>query len=153
MVAPAPAAAVAVVTEYWFWVLELFVVGRTTRRDSFGAKHNTHTYNSRRTLHHALTLTLTYTFSHAIRQKGPTPIQTPQKLEAAADWKFSAKAEEIHEQTSPQPPANRIVRARTSPFLYSRGQSSSSTRGFSIFLLILECVTSLLNMTPSITCP
>jgi hypothetical protein len=35
-----------------------------------------------------------------------------------------------------------------SPFLYSRGQSSRSTRGLAMCLLILACVTSLLNITP-----
>mmetsp|Transcript_79445 Transcript_79445/g.177656 ORF Transcript_79445/g.177656 Transcript_79445/m.177656 type:complete len:321 (+) Transcript_79445:584-1546(+) len=38
-----------------------------------------------------------------------------------------------------------------SPFLYSRGQSRSTTRGFLISLRILGCVMSLLNMTPSST--
>mmetsp|Transcript_12294 Transcript_12294/g.31602 ORF Transcript_12294/g.31602 Transcript_12294/m.31602 type:complete len:223 (+) Transcript_12294:476-1144(+) len=38
-----------------------------------------------------------------------------------------------------------------SPFLYSSGQSSSTTRGFLISRRILGCVMSLLNMTPSST--
>lgn len=38
-----------------------------------------------------------------------------------------------------------------SPFLYSSGQSSSTTLGFSIRLLIFGCVMSLLSMTPSST--
>lgn len=38
-----------------------------------------------------------------------------------------------------------------SPFLYSKGQSSSTILGFSIFLRILGCVISLLSMTPSRT--
>mmetsp|Transcript_62242 Transcript_62242/g.126486 ORF Transcript_62242/g.126486 Transcript_62242/m.126486 type:complete len:247 (+) Transcript_62242:425-1165(+) len=38
-----------------------------------------------------------------------------------------------------------------SPFLYSSGQSMSSTRGFSMRRRIRECTTSLLSMTPSRT--
>lgn len=38
-----------------------------------------------------------------------------------------------------------------SPFLYSSVQSSRTTLGFSILLLILGCVMSLLSMTPSRT--
>mmetsp|Transcript_60046 Transcript_60046/g.167555 ORF Transcript_60046/g.167555 Transcript_60046/m.167555 type:complete len:205 (+) Transcript_60046:543-1157(+) len=38
-----------------------------------------------------------------------------------------------------------------SPFLYSSGQSRSTTRGFLISLRILGCVMSLLSMTPSST--